>query len=1243
MNSTTLKKVLLTGTAIVAVSAFASTAAYAQNISSVLTGTPDALTGGGANVTNTVRDGAAEFGAIDIQGGESVGTITTGLNDANANDNLTIRIYDGGGGGSTLTVGNVTIVQDTTPADTDTLTFEIGDGPAGGGTTDSVVVDFNGNVNAGAGGVIDITFADNGSADDVIFSGATVNLGATGLAEFSNAADSITFDRAGTQTFTGIIDADGDGEGVVNVINESNGGVIFNGAVGGTSNSLAQIFVGDGAGAGGTATFNSTVDSDLIDVTAADTGDGADAVATFNDAVVSGSVTLTSGDTAAEAATATFNGDVTATDFTLDEDAGALGVATLNFAGDAAQAIAGTVDASTDGQGIVNITNTTGTGVTFADTFGASGDLDVVNVGTSSSAGIAVFEDTVDVDNFNVNARNGTNSTATFESDFDADDVTLNDVGSGNAVLIFAGSGAAIDAPIDGAAAGEGTITIIDDTGAVFADVVGGAARLEAINIGDGTSEGLAVFDLAVSATGINVTAINGTDSEVVFSGDVTTTGTTGLKLDDDTNVALVTFDGGAAQTVAGVVTAASDGEGDIEIENSNATGVTFSGAVGTALAKIGLINVGNGNAGGDAVFSSNVFATALNVDSQTAVSTVDFNGNATIDTLTVTDGALGGGAANSANFAMNFTGDLVLDAQDAGTVNTVTFDGAGAQLFTGTIDVSDATGANNVSINGTAANVTFTGDIGTSNALTDFDIAAGNFATFSDGLDAVNTITVDSVAFDNNGGLVLNDFLAFGAGTTADLAATGGATLALGSSFAANDVIITNGGDLDIGAALTITVNPLFKTGFIDLFDTDGAGNAQANFVANVTIADTALVTYTTNANVATGRITATTRTAAQAATAIGVSQSNAAKLLAVSDTTDAVVQAALAAATAVATPGTPLAAETLAANNAAEQTSSDTQAVGAGFGDAAAGSVRAATGSINTRLASLRDGGSAGVAAGEAYTNGSFWLRGTYSDIDQDEKDGVAGYTADAYSVTAGVDTEVAEDTILGVAVSYGSADIDGDSAANSTTEVDSYQVALYGEYNPGNYYVSGNVGYGQNDVDVTSTVLGLGVSTGDFSTGMYNAAVETGYNYKFGETARFIPSVGLEYVHIEGESYVLSSGLGSVTDTIEDKDILIGKVGGRIENTYAIEGGTLFPEVHANLLYDFAGDESESSRTFAGAVTINDTAPDVEEFGINLGTGIAYASEDGMTEVSAGYDAEIKSDFLAHTGQVKVKFKF
>jgi uncharacterized protein with beta-barrel porin domain len=243
----------------------------------------------------------------------------------------------------------------------------------------------------------------------------------------------------------------------------------------------------------------------------------------------------------------------------------------------------------------------------------------------------------------------------------------------------------------------------------------GGGAATSAINV-----TGNATF---TGATTINGGGSAGSDATLTLSG-ATNAFTGGLTLNDGAGNAILTFDGGGAQTVSGTINGSSASEGTINIDNS--TGVTFTGVVGTTPLKA--INIA-GSGDSKATFKN---------------------------TTSADDIVLGDGSGSETN-------TLIFDA------TTTSF------TVTGAVDGLSTSETNNIEIKGTSGKtVTTNGDWGNSFSLNEVKLTSANLTTGTGSYLTANTITVGAGTTLTAGGdvttVLANGLLLNGAGATVTL-----------------------------------------------------------------------------------------------------------------------------------------------------------------------------------------------------------------------------------------------------------------------------------------------------------------------------------------------------------------------------------------------------------------------------------------------------------------------------------------
>ena len=573
----------------------------------------------------------------------------------------------------------------------------------------------------------------------------------------------------------------------------------------------------------------------------------------------------------------------------------------------------------------------------------------------------------------------------------------------------------------------------------------------------------------------------------------------------------------------------------------------------------------------------------------------------------------------------------------DATGQSALVFNGTTAQTVSGTI-TAQAAGEGDITVSNTAGTVTFSSALGGANELNNITLNANSTTVFQS--------TVDADKLSISGAVTLT------AAVTLDETFTTavGTTITLGPAFGnGTTVIVSTGSEATLDptpGAVTLNLDPLFTSGTLILVNDTNA--LVAVDAASFNAIDTALIDYTVAIGTDNIEVTAAEKSAADVAAALGITQDAAAAL---SSAFDAVANDA----TLLAALNTALAAGGAEAKLAAEQVQTSPSALTATSSVAASTGMRV-FGVGADRLASLREGAAYASAAGTGFATGneglrtSVWIRPFASIADQDFRKGIAGFEADTFGVAGGWDTKFGEDDnwTAGLGLSYANTDVDGEDAGRSQTDIDSYQITLYADYTTPGWYFEGLVGYARNEVDTSRrlTFGGLGLTAnGDFDSDQYMARVGTGIPIEVGSNSFLTPHVGFQYTHVDSESFT-ETGAGALNLTVnpEDLDIALGIVGVRYHFNMPMEEGIMTPEIRGSVLYDFAGDEAQSSSTFtSGGAAFTTTGADVAELGWSFGAGLSYTTDDGRVTFGANYDAEFKEDFVGHAARIEFKLRF
>jgi uncharacterized protein with beta-barrel porin domain len=521
--------------------------------------------------------------------------------------------------------------------------------------------------------------------------------------------------------------------------------------------------------------------------------------------------------------------------------------------------------------------------------------------------------------------------------------------------------------------------------------------------------------------------------------------------------------------------------------------------------------------------------------------------------------------------------------------------------------------------------------------------VTAATSANFAGAVNA-DLITVDGTA---TFGEDAND-----ADTT--LVIPAGATIVVGEAVAATQTLFTataltmNGGAGTVG----LQVPSNFTSGTIILINDDNATSIAAE-ITDFAALDTALVDFTvqgTTGDASQIEVTAAKNSIASIAGTLGVSQSAAQSL-------DLGVAAAGADAAVSLAYTTALNAGGAEAKKAAEQ-SEPVQA--AAVSSAIGGGATAVTNIVSGRLASVRGESNTayasrshtGFAAGDGAAGQSVWFRPFISSSEQDDSTddqggAIDGYDGSTFGFAAGFDGLVGEQTRVGLSIAFADTDINGDGVQNDKTNLDNYQLTVYGDHTTDSMYLEGMLSYGVSDVTTTRDINfgGLGLQArGAYDAHQYTARAGVGVPITNGNTT-FTPNESFQYTNVSSDTFT-ETGAGVLNLAIdpEDLDLAVGTVGVNWQTSYQSGGGTWTPQIRTAVYYDFAGDEADSVSRFTGQnTTFTTKGAEVEELGANIGAGLSLSAADGAWDISADYDADIKDNYLAHTGRFLAKINF
>ena len=304
--------------------------------------------------------------------------------------------------------------------------------------------------------------------------------------------------------------------------------------------------------------------------------------------------------------------------------------------------------------------------------------------------------------------------------------------------------------------------------------------------------------------------------------------------------------------------------------------------------------------------------------------------------------------------------------------------------------------------------------------------------------------------------------------------------------------------------------------------------------------------------------------------------------------------------------------------------------------------------------QLAMVNTGGDTGVASGNAMRGLHPWIQAFGGSADQGTRNGVNGYDSKTYGGAFGLDTRnFHDDLILGVSFGYGRTNVDSNNANSTDTDVDSYQILGYSNYDLGDdSFLTGMAAYGWNRNEQTrhdvGGIEGLNAKA-DYDSWVAAARGSIGHNFRGSGQATGLtitPQFFSEYIHFDSDGYT-ESGAGGANLSVGDSEQDILNLGLSAQAAYSIkltDGSILRPDIHASFKHNVLDDDqADTTSSFdAGGSTFSTDGIDPADSTTSIGTGLKLFKTNNW-DFTANYDYTFKEDYSAHSGFLRAAYEF
>jgi outer membrane autotransporter protein len=288
-------------------------------------------------------------------------------------------------------------------------------------------------------------------------------------------------------------------------------------------------------------------------------------------------------------------------------------------------------------------------------------------------------------------------------------------------------------------------------------------------------------------------------------------------------------------------------------------------------------------------------------------------------------------------------------------------------------------------------------------------------------------------------------------------------------------------------------------------------------------------------------------------------------------------------------------------------------------------------------------------GMSAGDGAVDSGVWLQGFGFAGQQDRINNVDGYKANGGGMAAGADTLLSDALRVGAAFSYANTTLDAQgSNIGNNNRINSYQGMLYASWLADGWYLNGIAGVGQHQFDSRRLVNIGGVidnPKANYDAWQYFGKVELGLPIAVNNQFSVVPVASLAFSYLDQDAYTETSTNGAALSVqSNDSTSFRSGLGGKAFYNFTAGDIKTVLEGRAIWQHEFADTKQDTTASFAaGGSTFIAQGVAIKREAFNLGASLKFVNEDATQSLSLSYDADIRDQYIGHTGKVQARFDF
>ncbi|MDD5096864.1 MAG: autotransporter domain-containing protein [Candidatus Omnitrophica bacterium] len=271
--------------------------------------------------------------------------------------------------------------------------------------------------------------------------------------------------------------------------------------------------------------------------------------------------------------------------------------------------------------------------------------------------------------------------------------------------------------------------------------------------------------------------------------------------------------------------------------------------------------------------------------------------------------------------------------------------------------------------------------------------------------------------------------------------------------------------------------------------------------------------------------------------------------------------------------------------------------------------------------------------------------WAQTFDTYIHQNPRGTSNGYNANIWGIIGGYDTQVSPNLAFGVSAGYARDEIRSKDFS-ARTQIDSYQLGVYGSFTRLAYYLDSVLSFAYNQYDASRKINFAGLErtpTSNYGGQQYSAYFEGGYNFDYHQL-RLTPLASIQYTRLNIDGYTeKNAGAANLEVDPQGSDFLQSGLGAKIAYRIEKKDFSIIPDFHFKWLYSLINDNQQATSTFTGGGgSFTTSGFNLPTSSYNLGSKWTILAKNNIS-VSLNYDYEVKPDFFSHSGYINVRHEF